>query len=323
MTGLVLLPRGEAPSDGWPFVVYNHVTTGSADTCDPSQVTAKNSESERMTRGDDIARRLLRAGVAVLRPDFEGIGVPGPHPYLIGRSLASSVVGMVRAARVFEPRLGRDWVVTGHSEGSVASLFTAAADQRLPQGTRLHGAVAFTPVTRLDTTLETLRRTPVAGPGIGGLVALAAMIIGGAATVDPPLRRLLTRGGLSAEAVALLPHLESRCLVDLSKSDSWGGLAPSEVTGPRGEEAVTRLKRVMRANDVRFLNLRDGLPIRIDAGIFDAVAPLPFTEQLVQTYRGKGVPVTYTRWPAGHPEVVDDAFAAGPAVTWILERLTQ
>ncbi|WP_232680481.1 lipase family protein [Nocardioides sp. R-C-SC26] len=320
-TGLMLLPEGEAPAGGWPFVVYNHVTTGSADMCDPSEVTPGNSERERMTRGDDIAIRLLRAGVAVLRPDFEGIGTPGPHPYLIGRSLAASVVAMVRAAREHEPRLGADWVVVGHSEGSVGALFTGAADQWLPRGTRLRGVVALTPVTRMDTTLELLRRTPVAAPGVNGMVALAGMIIGGAATVDAPLRRLLTRGGLSDEAVALLPHLEQRCLVDLPRSDSWGGLAPSAVTGARGEEAIARLIAVMRANDVRRLHLRPGLPVRIDAGILDAVAPLPFTEMLVRDYRAAGVPITYARWPAGHPEVVDDRFAAGPVVAWTLTRL--
>ncbi len=321
MTGLVLLPRGDAPAGGWPFVVYNHVTTGSADMCDPSEVTPDNPERERMTRGDDIARRLLRAGVAVLRPDFEGIGAPGPHPYLIGRSLATSVVGMVRAARELEPRLGSDWVVAGHSEGGVASLFTAASDQALPAGTRLRGAVALTPVTRIDTTLELLRRTPAAAPGVDGLVALAGMLIGGAATVDVRLRNLLTHGGLSERAVALLPHLEQRCLVELTKADSWGGLAPADVTGPRGEQAVALLKRVLRLNDARSLTLRPGLPIRIDAGILDAVAPLPFTELLVQTYRRAGSHVDYTRWPAGHPEVVDDRFAAGPVVEWILKRL--
>lgn len=324
-TGLVLLPPGAPPAGGWPFVVYNHVTTGAADLCDPSQVTPDNEAAELMTRGDDIATRLLDAGVAVLRPDYEGIGVPGPHPYLIGRSLATAVVDMVRAARRLEPRLGRDWVVAGHSEGGVGALWTAAADQPLPRGTRLHGAVAFTPVTQTALELELLRQLPATGPVVGGLSALGALILWGAATTDPRMRALLRTGGLSPEAVALLPHLEQRCLPGLSADDSWAGIAPADIPGdgPAGDELLERLLVVMRANDPAAVVVRPGLSVRIDAGILDGVAPLPFTEQLVQGYRDQGVDVTYERWLGGHPEVVRDGWAAGPAVDWILERLAE
>lgn len=317
-TGLMLLPRTAAPVGGWPFVVYNHVTTGAADSCAPSRVRPTSEAHELMTRGDAIATRLLDAGVAVLRPDFEGIGAPGPHPYLIGRSLARSVVDLVSAARQAEPRLGRDWVVAGHSEGGVGALWTASADQAMPSGTHLRGAVAFTPVTRTADELELLRHVPTAA---GGLSAIAALIIGGAATVDPVLARSLRRGALSPEAVRLLPHLETRCLPGLGASDSWGGLAPADIPGPDGDRFVSRLEAVMRANDPAAVTLRAGLPIRIDAGILDAVAPLPFTEALVAGYRAQGADVTYERWLGGHPEVVKDGYAAAPAVAWMLARL--
>lgn len=320
-TGLMLLPRSAPPGDGWPFVVYNHVTTGAADTCAPSRVRERSEARELMTRGDAIATRLLDAGVAVLRPDFEGIGAPGPHPYLIGRSLARSVIDLVTAARRTEPRLGRDWVVAGHSEGGVGALWTADVGQRLPAGTRLHGAVAFTPVTRTADELELLRHVPTAAAGAGGLSAIASLIIGGAATVDPVLRRSLRHGGLSAEAVRVLPHLETRCLPGLGRADSWGGIAPADIPGPDGDRFIARLQAVMRANDPAAVELRPGLPIRIDAGILDAVAPLPFTELLVAGYRGQGSAVTYSRWLGGHPEVVKEGYAAGPAVAWMLDQL--
>lgn len=319
-TGLMLLPRTPPPPGGWPFVVYNHVTTGAADSCAPSRVRPGSEAHELMTRGDEIATRLLDAGVAVLRPDFEGIGTPGPHPYLIGSSLAQSVVDMVGAARRAEPHLGRDWVVAGHSEGGVGALWTADATRRLPADTRLRAVVAFTPVTRTADELELLQYVPTAAGGMGGMSAIAALIIGGAATVDPVLARGLRRGGLSPEAQALLPHLESRCLPGLGAADSWGGIAPADIPGPDGDRFIRRLTAVMRANDPSQVRLRD-IPVRIDAGILDAVAPLPFTEELVAGYRDQGAAVTYTRWWGGHPEVVRDGYAAGPAVAWMLEQL--
>lgn len=321
-TGLVLLPKSKPPAGGWPFVVYGHVTTGAADSCAPSRVTKSSEAYEFMTRGDAIATRLLEAGVAVLRPDFEGIGVPGPHPYLIGRSLATSTVDMVTAARRNEPRLGRDWVVAGHSEGGVGALFTASASQRLPADTRLRGAVAFTPVTQTATELNLLRNIPLRVPLVtDGFTSLAGLLIGGASTVDPAFRDLLADGGLSTTALAKLPHLEERCLPGLTASDSWGGLAPGAIPGRRGSEAVKRLEAVLKANDPAGLTIRSGLPVRIDAGITDLVAPLPFTDALAARYRSAGVDLTYKRWLGGHPEVVKEGYAAAPAVAWMLARL--
>lgn len=321
-TGLLLLPKSKPPRNGWPFVVYGHVTTGAADSCAPSRVTKSSEAYEYMTRGDAIATRLLEAGVAVLRPDFEGIGVPGPHPYLIGRSLATSTVDMVRAARRYETRLGRDWVVAGHSEGGVGALFTASAKQQLPAGTRLRGAVAFTPVTQTATELKLLRNVPLRVPMVtDGFSALAGLLIGGASTVDPEFRKMVTNGGLSATALTKVPHLEQRCLPGLTAADSWGGLAPSAIPGPRGAEAVSRLAAVLTANDPAGLTIRAGLPVRIDAGITDLVAPLPFTDALASRYRSQGVDLTYTRWLGGHPEVVKEGYAAAPSVAWMLARL--
>lgn len=321
-TGLVLLPPGRPPSAGWPFVVYGHVTTGSADSCAPSSATGTNEANEYMTRGDAIATRLLRAGVAVLRPDFEGIGVPGPHPYLIGASLATATTDMVSAARRQYPSLGRDWIAAGHSEGGVGALFTASDRQSLPSGTHLRGVVAYTPVTQIATELEVLRNLPIRVPSItDGLTALAGLIIGGASTVDPTLKSLLTRGGLSEPAQALLPHLEQRCLPGLAKADSWGGLAPASIVGPQGDRAFRRLAAVLRANDPANLSIRPGLPVRIDAGIADAVAPLPFTDALVARYRSAGTAVTCRRWAGGHPDVVKEGYAAGPSVAWMLKLL--
>jgi len=323
-TGLLLVPRRTPPRGGWPLVTYAHMTTGSADECAPTRSTRSSTELRRMTQGDAVARRLLRAGVAVARPDYEGLGVPGPHPYLMGESLATATVDLVRAARRFDHRIGRDWVAAGHSEGAVAALFTGRAGLRLPSYVRLRGVVAFTPVTRMDLLIQGLRHLPVAGPGIDGLVALAGLIIGGTSTMDPRLSWLLHHGGLSARAEALLPDLEDRCLVELTRHDSWGGLAPSEIVGRRGEEAVGRLLRVLRGQDVRTLHLRRGMPVRVDAGVLDAVAPLPLTEELVATYRSRGTAVTYRRWPtAGHSQVVEPENAVGPAVRWILARFGQ
>ena len=47
----------------------------------------------------------IKAGYAVVRTDYEGLGTPGPHPYLIGHSEGYGVLDIVLAARQLDPAL--------------------------------------------------------------------------------------------------------------------------------------------------------------------------------------------------------------------------
>lgn len=321
-TGLVLMPHGPRPRGGWPLVVYGHMTTGTADRCAPTSPHVPPGEDRRMARqGDDLARALLAAGVAVVRPDYEGLGVPGGHPYLQGRSLGRSMVDMVAAARRVLTLSG-DWVAVGHSEGAVAALNVGDRRRRLVPGMRLRGISAITPVTRMEVLVRALQGVPVAVPEVTPeLVGLAALLLKGLAVTDPEFRRLALRdGGLSKRARALWPHLESRCLAGVSAADSWGGLAPAELLGPRGDEAAAALRRHLGRTDVRRLPMRD-VPVRLDLGLLDLVAPAPLTESLASDYRRAGVDVTVGRWPSGHSPTNSQEFAVPAVKAWILARL--
>ena len=46
----------------------------------------------------DLAR-WVKAGYAVVRTDYQGLGTPGVHGYLIGKDEGRSVLDIVRAAR--------------------------------------------------------------------------------------------------------------------------------------------------------------------------------------------------------------------------------
>ena len=96
VSGTLAIPKGHAPKGGWPVISWAHGTTGIADACAPSR--------ERRLRARRSLGRWLKAGYAVVRTDYEGLGTPGEHPYLIGRSEGYSVLDAARAARKLDKR---------------------------------------------------------------------------------------------------------------------------------------------------------------------------------------------------------------------------
>src|SRR5690606_31093826 len=95
-TGILHLPEAPPPAGGYPVVVYGHMTTGGGPRSAPSGGGSDHPEQRRMSQGDALCADLVARGLAVLRPDYEGIGSPGVHPYLIGSSLAESMLAMMR-----------------------------------------------------------------------------------------------------------------------------------------------------------------------------------------------------------------------------------
>lgn len=319
-SGVVLFPENQIYSKGeLPLVVYGHMTTGAADACAPSHSSPDSTELQKMQQGDEVARRLLALGAVIARPDYEGLGEAGPHPYLRGDSLARSMRDMASAVATHWEEIGDRWVAAGHSEGATAALNTGNRMHPDARGMNLIGISAITPVTRLENLILLAEPLPVTGPGIKEAVALAALVAHGIATIDPAFKRLLLEeGGLSERALELWPDIERLCLADLSRDESWGGLPPNQLKGPRGDELATELRRALAADDLRHLALRHDVPIRIDAGILDLVAHLPYTELLVQTYRDSGYTVTFQRWLAAHSPTAD--MAAPDIAHWIMDK---
>lgn len=320
LTGLLHLPLGKTPSGGWPFATYGHMTTGGNFGSAPSLGSPDHPEHRRMTQGDALCSALLARGIAVLCPDYPGLGSTGVHPYLIGEPLGRSVIDMVRARHSIDAQLGDLWVSAGHSEGATAALFSARANMPDPPDAELRAVAVFSPVTRMDRTIRMALRLPAMPPGWGVLSALIGLMLSGAATTSPEMVELIHGDGLSPRARAVWPHLAKRSAVELSQPDSWGGIAPARLGGSRGAELFSMLYNVLRENEVGALSLRP-VPVRIDAGLFDEVAPAPFTAQLMKAYRAQGVSLTTRWWPSHHSGIMRKNHAPSAAADWIAKHL--
>src|SRR5687768_16043619 len=79
-TAILWIPEG--PRSG-NVVAWAHATEGLADQCAPSHAGT-----------GDIPNReaFLATGDIVVAPDYEGLGSPGVHPYLVGPSTGRSIL---------------------------------------------------------------------------------------------------------------------------------------------------------------------------------------------------------------------------------------
>lgn len=116
VSGTLYLPRGTAPKGGWPLVAWAHGTLGVADSCAPSW-------AQHRPRDATYLNRWLENGFAVVATDYQGLGGPGPHPYLIWQAEGRSVLDSARAALAAHPgRIANEVIITGQSQGSGSSI---------------------------------------------------------------------------------------------------------------------------------------------------------------------------------------------------------
>jgi acetyl esterase/lipase len=296
------VPKGRAPKGGWPVISWAHGTTGIADRCAPSRTG---------TPGPALLERWRRAGYAVVRTDYEGLGTPGEHPYLIGRSEGYAVLDAVRAARRLDRRLGRRVVLAGHSQGGHAALWAASLARRFTPELRLRGTVAFAPASHLAEQAGQLRNLTAPSP-LSGLVAL---ILRG---VDLARPQLGVSVGLTERAAALYPQTLTACIGSLVGTGSFGALAPADVIRPDADPAA--VVAVLAENDPEDLTVRT--PVRIQQGVADTTVFKAFTDPLVEAYRERDTPVSYRTYEGvDHGEVVTDARSARDATRYIRGKL--
>ncbi len=166
--------------------------------------------------------RWLKAGYAVVRTDYEGLGTPGVHPYLIGNSEGRATLDIARAARQLDPRLSKTTIISGHSQGGRAALFAAALAPKWTPDLKVRGTVAFAPASHLDDQIPLTSILTTPGGGLSGLIA---DIRRGIVTANPSFD--LVR--CSATRPTRSPQTETQCLPELSAPTSFGGLSPKAI----------------------------------------------------------------------------------------------
>lgn len=294
VTGVVIVPPGDAPEGGWPVATWGHPTVGLADRCAPSLTEPF---------GFAGAEQMVEAGFLVVASDYEGLGIDElVHPYLVGQSEGRNVLDIARAARQFGG--GDPLVAWGHSQGGHAVLWAREIVADYAPELELRGVAAAAPPTDLALFLDPGFTEQLILP----ITATAALAW---ATVYPNVNlSRLTFPSVAREAGAELDTCFDD-LVAVSTEVTPGEVWRAHADSVRGWRQLTALNS---ADPVE-----GPVPVLISHGGDDDVVPLVGSERFVADLCRRGGAarlLTEPQWT--HGTAYTDALAT--IVAWLTDR---
>ena len=240
VSGWVIAPTGRAPRGGRVVVTWAHGTAGLADLCAPSKqadiASGAASASGPASYGAwmPMAQTLLDAGYVVAATDYEGLGTPGLHPFLVGESEGRSVLDAARAARGLKAAAAaRKVLVFGHSQGGHAALFAGELAASYAPELRVLGVAAGAPAPDVEHMLPFVKSASFAN---GFVVSVVEGFHAAYPQFDPA-------AVLTPDALAQASIVDQKCLQDVGMTlSSLPNLASrtTHSTSPRWRRSCTR-----------------------------------------------------------------------------------
>jgi pimeloyl-ACP methyl ester carboxylesterase len=297
VTGTALVPPGEAPTGGRPVLTIAHGTSGIADECAPSKHPVATELS--------LMGPFVDAGYLVVLSDYEGLGTPGRHPYLVGESEGRGVLDGALAARELpDAEAGDQLSIFGYSQGGHGALFAGQLAADWAPDYELVGTVAGAPATELPVIFGAAGSLPIAG--------FLYMIIAGFAEAYPEADPSLV---LTPAGEKELPQVDRGCVRDVIRH--FADTPNAELLKP-GLADVQPWADLEVANDPG--RVATDSPILIVHSAADDVVPATLSQVLAQRMCAEDQVVERRVYDKGqgHVDAVPDAVS--DAFEWLQQR---
>jgi len=151
-SGLIIAP--EASGQDRPLLIWCHGTTGLGNAASPSAqpdparelITYFTPQStQQIDYGVPGLQGFIDDGWVVCATDYQGLGTPGMHQYLLNRTNARDAVNSAHAARNMDLETGTTLGCAGWSQGGGAAAAVAELDPSDYRDLKLIGTVPMSP----------------------------------------------------------------------------------------------------------------------------------------------------------------------------------
>jgi hypothetical protein len=306
VSGTVLVPTTPWLGGGArPLVSWAVGTRGVGDECAPSYTLTQGADYEML-----FIKAALDRGWAVAVSDYEGLGTPGLHTYVVGRSEGRAVLDMARAAiRLPGTGLSTNTPVglMGYSQGGGAAGWAAELAGTYAPELKIKGTAAGGIPGDLTAVAEFVDGGPV--------VALAMLASIG---LDAAYPELNLENYLNDTGRQLMTEADDLCLVSVD------GIATLFTTLFRSRNDYVHTDPLAapawqaRLAENKLGSARPNAPVYQYHGLIDEMVPYPQAAELRRTWCNKGATVTWVPLPGEH--VLGMVEGLVPAMDWLSAR---
>ena len=307
VSGALLLPehgkRGKRDQLK-PLIGFAVGTHGIGDHAAPSRLLATGRDWEASLMGHVLAR-----GYAVAITDYQGLGTPGDHVYMVGQALGRNVLDIMRAACELAPdeiRIDGPCGVLGYSEGGAAAAWAAQLHPTYAPEMALAAVAAGAAAADME----------LAGPGLDGsffsfFVAYGAIGYS-AAYPELDLDRYLT-----AKAQRQIAMLRDSNIFQAAIHGPRFAKT-SELTEPNVME-LPEWRARLREN--RLGAIAPVVPVLLHHAKHDQIVAFEHSKRLLDDWQALGVDVTLRVTRGGLDHISGGVAGAPVALDWLSKRL--
>lgn len=304
VSGVLLVPEQARRAGPLPLVGFGVGTHGIGDDAAPSRLISTGRDWEA-----GLMALVLARGIAVAVTDYEGLGTPGDHVYMVGRALGMNVLDSMRAARELLPEelpQGGPAAIMGYSEGGVAAAWAAQLQPTYAPEMTLAGVAAGAAAADME----------LAGPSLDGSFFsffLAYGAIGYAAAYpELDLESYLAPGARAT--VEALRH--TNVLQAAMRGPRFAHV--DQLTSPNVLELPEWRARL---HENRLGTIAPAAPVLLHHARHDRLVAFAQSERLLEDYLDLGVDASLHVTRGGFDHVSGAVAGAPVALEWLTARL--
>lgn len=317
VTGTVLVPTAPWTGSGpRPIVAYAPFTAGMGDQCAVSKVVSGEVLGDLVSGVQTgFINALLAKGFAVAQTDYQGLGTPGDHTYVMRLPQGQAVLDSLRAAQRL-PGTGLPAAgpvgVAGYSQGGGASAAAAELEPTYAPELDLKGAYAAASpadLAVLGTSLD--------GSLYFGFLMFA--VIG--ANSAYPEAGIFTK--VNQQGIQAYVEANGVCTFDAVFRFPFRQTNTLTVDGrPLSAHMAEEPFRSIVAQN-KLGQVRPGAPVLVEHAVFDDVLPYEQGKQMARDWCSRGGTVQFSDiWNLVpfFTHLFTASFATGNAANWLQQR---